>query len=415
VVHRKVIVTALVSLLAATSAAVSTPRAEGQPTRVDSSSIHFTSTCARWGAWTNFKDLYVNASGRVIDYSSERRITVSEGQAYALFFSLVAGDKQSFESILKWTEDNLASGSLKSRLPAWHWGRRDDGTWGVLDPNSATDADLWIAYTLAQASRLWGVHRYGALSNSLAERLLRETTVEVPGIGLVLLPAPVGFGPDKVEGRIRARLNPSYLPLSVLRGMANGESDVRWRKIHESSISVLEHSAPKGFAPDWLTLSGDLNREAAGSASINDAPADRWGSYDAIRVYLWLGLMHADDPHRSRLLQQFHGMANSFSQSSSIPEKVDTSTGQVVGAENPGLGWALLPYLKASGRDAEFQRLEAVLYSLPSRFPAYYEDALRLFSSGHLDHRYRFDANGQLELARNTCVNVLPTPSRQLH
>src|SRR5688572_10477750 len=96
-----------------------------------------------WPAWERFKTLYLSADGRVIDASVPQHITTSEGQSYALFFALVANDRDAFAQVLRWTHDNLSQGDLSRRLPAWQWGRAEDGTWRVLDANSASDSDLW--------------------------------------------------------------------------------------------------------------------------------------------------------------------------------------------------------------------------------------------------------------------------------
>ncbi len=75
--------------------------------------------CKVWPAWESFRGHFINDSGRVVDPSSGQ--TTSEGQSYALFFALAANDRTAFDRILRWTEDNLASGDLTSRLPAWRW------------------------------------------------------------------------------------------------------------------------------------------------------------------------------------------------------------------------------------------------------------------------------------------------------
>src|SRR5438105_1905284 len=98
-----------------------------------------------------FQEFGLNEAGfmdnqvRVIDHDSGDR-TTSEGQAYATFFALVANDRSRFDGLLHWTEINLASGDLTSHLPAWSWGKNPNNKWGVLDSNSASDADLWMAY-----------------------------------------------------------------------------------------------------------------------------------------------------------------------------------------------------------------------------------------------------------------------------
>ncbi|MBC7859222.1 MAG: cellulase, partial [Burkholderiaceae bacterium] len=141
--------------------------------------------CPPWPAWESFRAHFVSEGGRVIDPAEAAQYTTSEGQSYGLFFALAGNDRASFERILRWTEDNLAGGDLTARLPAWQWGRRADASWGVTDANAASDADLWIAYALAEAGRLWQAPQYSALAQLLAERIVREETAQVAGLGRV--------------------------------------------------------------------------------------------------------------------------------------------------------------------------------------------------------------------------------------
>ena len=62
-----------------------------------------------------------------------------------MFFALAANDRVAFDNILDWTQNNLAQGSLKERLPAWLWGKKENSKWEVLDSNSASDGDVWMA------------------------------------------------------------------------------------------------------------------------------------------------------------------------------------------------------------------------------------------------------------------------------
>ncbi len=113
--------------------------------------------------WNSYQVKFIDPQGRVIVWD-DGGITTSEGQSYALFFALVANNPKLFQKILTWTQDNLAQGNLTAHLPAWRWGERPNKTWGVLDTNSAADADLWIAYTLIQAGRLWNRNSYTAIA-----------------------------------------------------------------------------------------------------------------------------------------------------------------------------------------------------------------------------------------------------------
>jgi hypothetical protein len=79
-----------------------------------------------WALWDKYAPRIVDAHGRVIDHAAGDR-TTSEGQSYGLFFSLVAGDRERFEKILDWTQNNLSGGDLGARLPAWLYGRASGG------------------------------------------------------------------------------------------------------------------------------------------------------------------------------------------------------------------------------------------------------------------------------------------------
>lgn len=140
-------------------------------TLASTATLHAAEPCGEWADWQAFKTQKMSEGGRVVDGSSPRKVSTSEGQSYALFFALVGNDRPAFERILNWTRDNLAGGDLTARLSAWHWGRRDNGTWGVLDPNAASDADLWIAYTLMEAGRLWQAPHYAATGRLLLKRV----------------------------------------------------------------------------------------------------------------------------------------------------------------------------------------------------------------------------------------------------
>src|SRR5215469_8883896 len=153
-------------------------------------SILLTPNCSAqdWQSlWKNYAAKFMDNQIRVIDHDAGDR-TTSEGQAYAMFFALVADDRARFNGLLRWTEVNLAGGDLSAHLPAWLWGHAKTGEWTVLDQNSASDADVWMAYTLLQAGKAWGEPRYTTLGTALAGRIAKEEVLELPDFGSVLLP-----------------------------------------------------------------------------------------------------------------------------------------------------------------------------------------------------------------------------------
>jgi endoglucanase len=343
-------------------------------------------SCERWRPWQEFKRLYLSEDGRVIDASTPQAITVSEGQAYAMLFALIADDPATFAKILRWTQDNMAGGSLERSLPAWKWGRADDGKWSVLDRNSAADADLWMTYALAQGARLWHNAGYAQLAHAMSERILREEVSLIPGLGATLLPGAKGFVAQQTW-----RLNASYVPIEVLRALERSSDERQWAAVLESSQRVIAASAPRGFAADWI-----LYRESGGFSA--DATTSGVGSYNAIRVYLWAGMLAEGDPQATSLAHRLEPMAAAAAQRPPA-ESIDTNTLEARGEAPPGFLAALLPLL------VHFKFTDAV-QAYRQRIAAeslkdnrhYYSDVLTLFGLGWLEGRFHFDRRGDLHV-----------------
>lgn len=344
--------------------------------------------CEIWPAWNKFRNSFVSDSGRIIDRSNPLHVTTSEGQAYALMFALIANDRASFELILRWTEDNLANGDLTSRLPAWQWGKREDNSWGVIDSTAASDADLWIAYALNEAGRLWKIQKYTALAELMAARILREETAEIPGLGLTLLPGSKGFHPDEITWR----LNPSYLPIQIMRRFAVIYPNSDWNKLVTTSLKIITHSAPLGFVPEWV------NYQAEKEFQIDDLTISE-GSFNAIRVYLWAGMLDNRDPAYSILLKKLVPMGRYVASNGAPPREINVHSGVSNGSGSAGFSAALLPFLKASKMTgALHQQYQRILALSPfDKIDNYYDQVLTLFGLGWIENRYKFDRNGLLK------------------
>lgn len=341
----------------------------------------------QWPAWDTFKAQFTSEEGRVISDDGEGGRTYSEGQAYGLFFALVANDRKGFDILLRWTENNLSGGDLGARLPAWLWGRRPDGTWGVIDSNAASDADIWIAYVLGEAARLWNAPQYRALGARLAARIIAEETADLPGLGPSLLPAPSGF----VEAEGRWKLNPSYMPLQVMQRLATLYPLPAWRQLTQSSEKIIVGASPKGYAPDWTLY------DARQGFLIDEKGKEKGqGAYNAIRVYLWAGMLHPAAPGRKPLLSALAPMARYVREQGHPPESIDVLTGQGSGPGPAGFTAAMLPFLQAQGDRAALKAQLSRLVANPVRSTAYYEQTLALFGLGWMEGRYRFSSGGQL-------------------
>jgi len=351
------------------------------------------------GLWQAYASRFISADGRVIDPQNGDR-TTSEGQSYALFFALVNNDRSHFDKLLAWTESNLASGDLGSHLPAWSWGKAKDGHWGVLDPNSASDSDLWISYDLIEAGRLWNDLHYRTLGRRLATVIGRKEVANLPGLGPALLPGSVGFRFQRFWV-----LNPSYMPLFVLNRLAVVDSDGPWANVAMEIPALLERSAKNGFAMDWVCYEpGEGFSPCQANGHKTPEPL---GSYDAIRVYLWAGMLPESSAERSRILRALPGMDLYLRQHNAPPEKVNSDGVPMIPEGPVGFSAALLPYLSGnSNESAVAQQLVRIKSQLDEKSnlygagygtgPTYYDQNLVLFGSGWIEKRFQFGSSGEL-------------------
>jgi len=353
---------------------------------------------SNWPLWDHYAAHFVSPQGRVID-PDRNSMTTSEGQSYAMFFALVAGDNGSFDRIREWTEENLAEGDLTRNLPAWSWGHKEDGSWGVLDPNTASDADLWIACTLIQAGELWAQPHYSKTGKAMLSLIAKDESAVLPQIGAVLLPGRSGFRPDLG----RTILNPSYMPLPLLLAAKRADPQGPWGAMVSALPEWLELASPSGFAMDWVEYTNGKGFSAVGEPGNTSKPA--CGSYDAIRVYLWAGVTDRESPGAVSILHLFTPMSSYVKTHLSPPEAVNPDGSIARTTAPPGFSAAMVPFLIQSGEQAaatlQLRNVMALIEpstGLLGSPPKYYDQNLALFALGWEEQRYRFTPDGTLRV-----------------
>lgn len=341
-----------------------------------------------WPMWQEFKASNIEG-GRVIDFSDERIITTSEGQSYALFFALVDGDKETFARLLDYSNRMLRQ---SNGLYAWLYGRQTDENGqlrtGVLDRNNATDADLFTAYCLLEAGRLWNVPEYTRQGRALCSAI-KQMLVEIDSLGTVLLPGANGF---VHEGYVT--LNMSYYPYFLLKRLAL--EDPIWNEVNQSVLRALLRCSPSGAVPDWANFN-------ARGQYLPDA-ADE-GGYNAIRVYLFSGMINPGDPVYHRLYNHFEPMINTIRVQKTAPSSVEVNEMRFAQMGPYYLTAAFLPYLR-NEKSASLLRYD--LYKSGIMKNSYYRSVLTLFALGFDEGRFAFDENGQLVLGTPFDVSFQP-------
>jgi endo-1,4-beta-D-glucanase Y len=219
----------------------------------------------------------------------------------------------------------------------------------------------------------------------MAALILRDEVTLVPGLGPTLLPGPRGFVSQQ-----NWRLNASYVPIQTLRALQRFGDDP-WTGLLESSVRVIIGSAPRGYAADWV-----LYRENQGFSA--DTATHGAGSYNAIRVYLWAGMLSDEDRQAERLLRQLAPMAAAAARNVP-PESINAYTLEADGQAPFGFLAALLPMLVHFKFDGAVLQLRKRIEAQALRDNQhYYNDVLTLFGLGWLDGRFRFDRHGNLHL-----------------
>jgi endoglucanase len=191
-----------------------------------------------------FLDSYVRPNGRVYR-PDQNGDTVSEGQAYGLLLAEVSGRYGLFGKIWHWTRDHLQK---RDGLFAFH----ADAAGHVLSPNSASDADLLIAWALLRydGPDATGIRDDGS---RVAQAIL---THEVTSFGPRAIPI-LTAGPW-ATGR-PATLNPSYWSLPAMTNLASLTGNHEWLRLADGAVAVTARLTRSGalLPPDWAMLSAD--------------------------------------------------------------------------------------------------------------------------------------------------------------
>jgi endoglucanase len=178
-------------------------------------------------------------------------------------------------------------------LYGWKWGKRDDGTWGMIDNNNATDGDMWIAYSLILAYEMWGDLRFLDEAKTMIQAL-KEHTIYQYKDKLLLLPSQYGFVKED-----HIKLNPSYTIPFIFDKFLEYDPDKVWEKLVIDSFDMFRRSAVGNLKlhPDWIKL------------NLNSGKCEHYGDesifgFDSIRTPLFLGYQYKlkkDDEVKSLL------------------------------------------------------------------------------------------------------------------
>lgn len=170
-------------------------------------------------SWQEYKDKYLREGRYIADPYNNNRVT-SESQGYGLILAVKFNDRETFDSIYKWTKRNL---QREDKLFSWLWNKN------VIDKNNAADGDLLISYALLVAYEKWADESYlkefQSINNSL-KRLIVNIDIS-NRIDSLLLPAIYGFSNERYE----ITIYPSYYIDFILKKLA--KVDKEWIPVYK--------------------------------------------------------------------------------------------------------------------------------------------------------------------------------------
>ena len=296
--------------------------------------------------WRVYLDRHLEEStGRTIDHQAGG-ITTSEGQSYTMMRAVWMDDRETFAQSWQWTKDNL---QRDDRLMAWKFGERSDGSFGVQEQvgggNSATDADVDIAFALLMAYSRWKDDAYLYDALPLIEAIWTESVVLVEGEPVLVANDLERFDMTEVL------VNPSYFAPYAYRVFAQVDPERDWSGLVDNSYALLAELQQQplgagrtaGLPPDWVTL----NRLTGELSAPDGGLTTRFG-YDALRLPWRLALDHRwyGEPRARQLLEGQDALARAWTEDHRLVAEYRRDGTPAADHESPAMYGAALGFFE---------------------------------------------------------------------
>lgn len=294
---------------------------------------------------------YVTGDGRVIRHDQGGDI-VSEGQAYAMLLAEAAGRPERARTIWSWTAAHLRG---PDGLFAWH----ATGSGEVVDPQSATDADVLIAYALLRYAGP-GEAELHTQGRRVAAAVLAGESATLPDGEPLLVAGPWA------KATSPPTVNPSYLMPGVFAALARLTGDARWTQAARASVAAIRELSADGrrLPPDWAVLAG---RRLVAAPAPDGSAGVRYGP-DAARLPIWFATACTPDA-RALAASWWRSSLSSADRSATSPLSLMADAAAAT----------------AAGDAAAAGRLRDRAAALAAHIPTYYGDAWVGLGSALLD------------------------------
>lgn len=336
------------------------------------------------GAWERYKTNFISQDGQVLDLT--QNITTSEGQSYAMLRAVWMDDLQTFDKVWNWTKNNLRRPS--EPLFSWKYGQLENDQYGIIDPNSASDASVDIALALIFAHHKFNSLEYLDEAKKILPALWDKEVGEYNN-SYYLVAGEWARSKDYLV------LNPSYFAPYAFRIFAEVDPDRPWQKLVDSTYTVLNDWSTQAdtfqLPPDWMKL----NRNNGELSTATDLNLSGDYSYDALRVPYRISLdaMWFEEERATNYLSKIGPkLEELFNQEQKLIDKYDVAGVPLTANEAPSMYATALSAWYFTNRplaDRIYEEKIKGLYSNDTRAfrddIAYYEQNILWFSTAQYE------------------------------
>jgi endo-1,4-beta-D-glucanase Y len=194
--------------------------------------------------YERWKKLYLKSCDEMYRVSiGDTAITISEGMGYGMLLTAYFGEKGRFDRLFDFYKSKRTSKA--HNLMAWRVTCDS-----VIDPGSATDGDLDVAFALIVAHYQWGGD-YLEEADSILTILKDDYFVDTCGEGVYVMKPGGHWGGCDVT-------DISYYIPAYFRVFAETTGDAFWNDAAHDAYTILNNGADSttGLVPDWQSWDG---------------------------------------------------------------------------------------------------------------------------------------------------------------
>jgi endo-1,4-beta-D-glucanase Y len=262
--------------------------------------------------WNEYKTRFIADDGRVIDKRNDD-ITHSEAVGYALYLAYKNKDLKTFNKVYRWYKDNLKKND--AGLIPWKWGKDDKGKWHVLDHNSATDGNLWIAYGNLLMYEHTSDENYKNEAFDLLKSIKEHLILKMNEVTF-LLPAENGYTHEEF-----IEINLSYYLFFIFDKFKEYDNDTVWEQLKIDGVKLLQKAefSSLQLPSDWIKV---MKKDHKISFGRNNSFA-----YDAIRIPL--NILKSDLSDKKDLLSPYVRLIEAMKQVNTVFGSIDLKEGEI--------------------------------------------------------------------------------------